>query len=361
MTAHQIGEAGDGLTILTMVHHTRLDSAMAPVGPMRAALLEALHWVEHRRAFQRRLLDQPLMRAVLADLALDWEGALALGMRVAAAFDDRAQGAFARVGVALAKYLNNKLCPRVTLEAMEVLGGIGYVEEAPLAMLYREAPLNGIWEGSGNVICLDIPRTLARVPEAGESLAAELQAARGVSTDYDAALAAFRARWQGLPAEAEARLFAERAALLLAASVLLRQAPHAVAERFVQTRLGGEAGRIAGALPAGDTDAILDRITPDGVVAALFRRHRDVPKRWSSRPQAERTATMDKDRMIGVDLAKRVFQLHGATMRGNLKFRKKLTEPPRVYRRDFCLKLTRLFQERSYSHSKASSASCGVT
>jgi putative acyl-CoA dehydrogenase len=261
--AHQIGEAGDGLrTILTMVHHTRIDTAMAPVGLMRAALLEALHWVEHRRAFQRRLVDQPLMRAVLADLALDWEGALALGMRVAAAFDDPAQGALARIGVALAKFLNNKLCPRVTVEAMEVLGGIGYVEEAPLAMLYREAPLNGIWEGSGNVICLDILRTLTRVPEAGEALAAELQAARGVSAAYDAALSGFGDRWPGPPDEAEARLFAERAALLLAASVLLRRAPGAVAARFVSTRLDAGAGRIAGALPAGETDAILDRLRP---------------------------------------------------------------------------------------------------
>jgi putative acyl-CoA dehydrogenase len=238
--AWRLGEEGRGIaTILDMVHHTRLDTAVAPAGIMRAALAEAWHWAAHRTAFQRRLIDQPLMARVLADLALDLEGAVALAFRVARAFDaaDEADRAFARLAVALAKYLNNKLCPRVVAEAMEVLGGMGYVEDTALPMLYREAPLNGIWEGSGNVICLDVLRTLARVPLAGEVLRDELAAARGSSAAYDAALAAHQGRWRRLPDEAEARAFAEDTALLLAAAALARTAPSAVAEAFAATRL----------------------------------------------------------------------------------------------------------------------------
>ena len=238
--AWRLGDEGRGIaTILDMVHHTRLDTAVAPAGIMRAALAEAWHWAAHRTAFQRRLIDQPLMARVLADLALDLEGAVALAFRVARAFDgaDEADRAFARLAVALAKYLNNKLCPRVVAEAMEVLGGMGYVEDTALPMLYREAPLNGIWEGSGNVICLDVLRTLARVPLAGEVLRAELSAGRGISAPYDAALAAHQDRWRRLPDEAEARAFAEDTALLLAAAALARTAPPAVAEAFAATRL----------------------------------------------------------------------------------------------------------------------------
>ncbi|OWY03194.1 acyl-CoA dehydrogenase family protein [Thioclava sp. IC9] len=261
--AHLLGEEGRGVaTIIEMVHHTRLDTALAPAGLMRAAISEAHHWATHRAAFQRRLIDQPLMRAVLADLTLDWEGALTLGMRVAQAFDSARpeDRAFARIGVALAKYYGNKRCPVVTYEAMEVLGGIGYVEDTPMPMLYREAPLNGIWEGSGNVICLDILRTLAKEPLAAEMLSAELDAARGTDPRYDAALADHLARWPALPPEAEARWFAERLALLLTASLLIRNAPAAVSDAFVATRLSGEAGRTTGAMAGSDVSAILDRI-----------------------------------------------------------------------------------------------------
>jgi putative acyl-CoA dehydrogenase len=265
--ALRIGEPGQGVrTIIEMVHNTRLDTALAPAGLMRAALCEAHHWVIHRTAFQRRLIDQPLMRAVLADLALDWEGSLALGMRVARAYEGRDPEArsFARVGVALAKFLANKLCPIVIGEAMEVLGGMGYVEDTPLPMLYREAPLNGIWEGSGNVICLDILRSLARDPPAAEVLATELDAASGADRGYDAALHAHRARWAGLPDEAEARFYAERTGLLLTASILLRGASPEVAEAFVATRLPGERGRLAGATGGlGATGAILARLASE--------------------------------------------------------------------------------------------------
>jgi len=234
--AQLLGEEGAGVrVIIDMVHHTRLDTAMAPAGLMRAALAQALYWCEGRSAFQRRLIDQPLMRAVLADLTLDWLGALFLGLRVATAFDGKGEEAhaFARIGVALAKFLSNKRCPGLVYEAMEALGGMGYVEDTPLPMLFRESPLNSIWEGSGNVICLDILRTLAREPLAAEVLRAELEAARGIVAGYDAALAAHFARWPALPVEAEARWFAESLAQLLCASVLLRQRPGPVAQGYV--------------------------------------------------------------------------------------------------------------------------------
>ncbi|MEC7763594.1 MAG: acyl-CoA dehydrogenase family protein [Pseudomonadota bacterium] len=261
--AHRLGDEGRGVaTIIEMVHHTRLDTAMAPAGLMRAALVEAKHWVEGRRTFQKRLMDQPLMRAVMADLALEWEGALALGMRAARAFDGQGaeDRAFARISVALAKFLSNKRCGPVILEAMECLGGMGYVEETPMPMLYREAPLNSIWEGSGNVICLDILRTLAREPLAGETLRAELEAAVGADRRYDVALKAHFDRWPALPDEGEARWFAERLAVLLAASILIRGGSAAVADGWVATKVAGERGMVPGAVGGLDTAALIDRI-----------------------------------------------------------------------------------------------------
>ncbi|MBA4491821.1 acyl-CoA dehydrogenase family protein [Paracoccus sp. S1E-3] len=266
--AHRIGDEGEGIrTIVEMVHHTRLDTAIAPAGLMRAALREAHHWVRHRSAFQRLLIDQPLMRAVLADAALDWAGSLALGLHVAAHFDGGAaqDRALARIGVALAKYLSNKLCPLVVTEAMEVLGGMGYVEDTPLPMLYREAPLNGIWEGSANVICLDALRTLAKDPAAAEALEAQFLAARGLHPAYDAALRAHRDRWAGAVAEAEARWFVESAALLLTASVLLRRGPSALADAYSASRLTPGRGRFYGALPAGQAGNLLDLCFPEQV------------------------------------------------------------------------------------------------
>jgi putative acyl-CoA dehydrogenase len=263
--AFRLGDEGDGLrAIIEMVHHTRLDTAMAPAGLMRAALGHAAHWAGHRSAFQKRLIDQPLMRAVLADLALDWEGTLALGLRVARAFDGTApeERAFTRLAVALAKFLGNKLCPSVVYEAMEVLGGMGYVEETGLPLLYREAPLNSIWEGSGNVICLDILRTLRREPAAGETLSAELFAATGQFRHYDAALKRHMARFPKLPDEAEARWYAESLATLLTASVLIRQAPGAVGAGYAGTRLAeGGRGRVSGAIGSVETEEILARLT----------------------------------------------------------------------------------------------------
>ncbi|MEM7722436.1 MAG: acyl-CoA dehydrogenase family protein [Pseudomonadota bacterium] len=265
--AEMVGEDGRGIpAILAMVHHTRLDTAMAPAGLMRAALDHLGHWVRHRRAFQKHLIDQPLMRALLADLILDWEGATALGLHVARAFDRRSEAdrGFARVGVALAKFSANKLAPRVIGEAMEGLGGMGYVDDTPMPMLYREAPLNGIWEGSGNVICLDVLRSLARDTAAREAVEAELSVVTGANRVFDQALADHRTAWPELPTEAEARFFCERLALLLSASVLIRHAPQAVAEAFCETRLTGHRGQIAGSLAGLDPAPLIDRLGLEG-------------------------------------------------------------------------------------------------
>ncbi|KGM86591.1 Acyl-CoA dehydrogenase [Roseovarius mucosus DSM 17069] len=261
--AYRLGDEGAGLrTILEMVHHTRLDTAMAPAGLMRAALDHAHYWTRNRSVFQKQLIDQPLMRAVLADLILDWEGTLALGLHVARAFDGRsaAERAFARLGVALAKFLGNKLCPGVVYEAMEIMGGMGYVEDTPLPLLYREAPLNSIWEGSGNVICLDILRTLRKEPLAGEALSTELASVAGQDRRFDAALKAHMQSFPKLPEEAQARWYAESLATLLTASVLMRQAPGVVAEAYIATRLSEPRGRVAGAIGTLDTTAILARL-----------------------------------------------------------------------------------------------------
>ncbi|KAA0920639.1 DNA alkylation response protein [Aquicoccus porphyridii] len=261
--AYRLGDEGQGVkTIIEMVHHTRLSTSVAPAGLMRGALSEAKYWVEGRSAFQRRLIDQPMMRAVLADLALDLEGTTALAFRVARAFDagTREERAFARIAVALAKFLGNKLAPNVIYEAMECLGGMGYVEDTPLPMLFRESPLNSIWEGSGNVICLDVMRALARDDAAREAVMAELSGVRGENPAYDAAFSAHLDRWPALPDEGEARWFTESLASLLTANVLIRQAPAAVADGYAATRLGRPRGRVYGAVTGLDTQAILERL-----------------------------------------------------------------------------------------------------
>lgn len=261
--AYRLGDEGQGVkTIIEMVHHTRLDTAVAPAGLMRAALSEAKWWINHRNVFQRRLIDQPLMQSVIADLALDAESALALAMGCARAFDGQSDEdrAFARIAVALAKYLSNKRAPGVIYEAMECLGGMGYIEETPMPMLYREAPLNSIWEGSGNVICLDIVRTLMRSPQSGEALMARLQSVQGLDARFDAAVQAHLDRWPGVPPESQARWFTESLATLLAAALLLESAPNAVADGYITTRVQGQRGATAGAVAGLDVQGILQRI-----------------------------------------------------------------------------------------------------
>jgi putative acyl-CoA dehydrogenase len=264
-----VGEPGRGVaTIIDMVQQTRLDAATAPVGMMRQALAEAWRHVSQRHAFERRLAEQPLMQAVIADLALEVEAGLALALRTARAFDGDARGeahetALARVLPTLAKYWHNKRGPGFMAEAMECLGGIGYVEETPLARLYREAPVNSIWEGSGNVICLDLLRVLARHPESIGALRDELSMARGMQQEFDLALAGLERDLARSAAELEprARWLTQRLAQCMQAALLLRHAPGEVAETFCRSRLGVEASPAYGVLPDGaPLAAILARI-----------------------------------------------------------------------------------------------------
>ncbi|WP_136254016.1 acyl-CoA dehydrogenase family protein [Onishia niordana] len=269
--AQPIGEPDRGIaTILEMVQQTRLDAAVAPVGMMRQALREAWRYSSHRHAFGRPLAEQPLMRMVIADLALEVEAGVALGLRAASAFDGAASGhdherALARLLPTLAKYWHNKRGPGFMAEAMECLGGIGYVEETPLARLYREAPVNSIWEGSGNVICLDVLRVMARHPESIEALMSELKAAHGQQADFDRALAELE---HALTASDEtmtlrARWLTQHMAQTLQAALLLRHAPTAIAETFCRSRLGHDPSPAYGVLPADAPLAtILERITP---------------------------------------------------------------------------------------------------
>ncbi|MFG6157722.1 acyl-CoA dehydrogenase family protein [Halomonas sp. 1390] len=267
--AEAIGEPGRGIaTILAMVQQTRLDAATAPVGMMRQALVEAWRHVSERHAFGRALADQPLMRVLLADMAMEVEAGLALSLRAARAFDGAARGeaseaALARLLPTLAKYWHNKRTPAFMAEAMECLGGIGYVEETPLARLYREAPVNSIWEGSGNVICLDLLRVLARHPASLEAVREEIVAARGRQADLDRAWAQLEVELGAAPERLEprARWLAQRLAQCLQGALLLCHGPPAVAETFCRSRLGGEAGPAYGVLP-GDAPlaALLARI-----------------------------------------------------------------------------------------------------
>ena len=263
--AWPLGEEGRGINvIIEMVHHTRLGTIAGTVGIMRMALAQAINHVTGRRVFQKGLIDQPAMRAVIADLAVEYEAAVVLTMRVARAFggQDEAERSFARLAVAAAKYWLTKRNPNFVYECMECLGGAGYIEESPMPRLFRESPLNAIWEGSGNVIALDILRTLAREPLALEALESELALARGADERVDRAADDLLARLRrSLPSEGEARLVAERMALLLQASLLLRHAPTAVADLFVATRIAQQGGRSFGAFPPTDIEPILDRLT----------------------------------------------------------------------------------------------------
>ncbi|BDE07312.1 DNA alkylation response protein [Vulcanimicrobium alpinum] len=268
--ALRVGDEGRGVaTIIEMVTHTRLDCVGGSAALMRQAFVQAAHHARHRRAFGALLADQPLMENVLADLALESEAATTLLMRLAGAVDrsadDPREAAFARIAIALGKYWVCKRAPAHVAEAMECLGGNGYVEESILPRLYREAPVNAIWEGSGNVNALDLLRALAKTPASFDALFAELDAVRGDDARFDAALAETRDGFAG-GAAAEprnARRAVEALALLLQASLLLRYAPPFVAEAFAASRLGNDGGATFGTLPASaDVRAIVTRAWP---------------------------------------------------------------------------------------------------
>jgi putative acyl-CoA dehydrogenase len=268
--ALRIGDEGRGVaTIIEMVNHTRLDCVSGTASIMRQAFAQAAHHARHRRAFGAKLVDQPLMRNVLADLALESEAATALMLRLARAVDrapdDPAEGAFARIAIALGKYWVCKRGPSHTAEAMECLGGNGYVEETIMPRLYREAPLNSIWEGSGNVNALDLLRALAKQPASLDAYRAEVARARGADAHLDRAAAELGDVLAGDAGslQAGARRVVERMALVLQASLLVRHAPAAVADAFCASRLRGEGGSAFGTLPArADTRAIVDRAWP---------------------------------------------------------------------------------------------------
>jgi putative acyl-CoA dehydrogenase len=264
--ARMLGEEGRGVaTILEMVHHTRLDCVSGSTGLMRQALSQAIHHARNREAFGRRLVDQPLMKNVLADIAIEVEAATALMLRLARAYDEgvtsESSRAFARIATAVGKYWVCKRGPQLIGEAMECLGGNGYVEESLLPRLYREAPVNSIWEGSGNVICLDVLRAAVREPETVAAFLDEIRLARGGDRRLDARLAQLEDELANPgAAEASARHMVESMAVALQASLLVRHAPPAVSDAFCASRVGGESGLAYGTLPeAADCESIATR------------------------------------------------------------------------------------------------------
>jgi putative acyl-CoA dehydrogenase len=264
-----VGEPGRGVrTIVEMVNRTRLDCIIGSAAGMRQAVAQATHHAAHRTAFGKLLIDQPLMQNVLADLALESEAATALMLRLARAADraddDEREARLLRIGTAVGKYW---VCKRTAVhagEAMECMGGNGYVEESIMPRLYREAPVNSMWEGSGNVNALDLLRVATKEPGALDVLFDEASEARGADARFDAALASLRADLEGATdPEVRARSLVERMALVLQASLLVRHAPAAVADAFCASRLAGDWGATFGTLPAGLAfGSIIDRARP---------------------------------------------------------------------------------------------------
>ncbi|HZV73083.1 MAG TPA: acyl-CoA dehydrogenase family protein [Conexibacter sp.] len=274
--AQRVGEPGRGVpTIIEMVNHTRLDCVVGSAAGMRWAVSLATHHAAYRSAFGRLLIEQPLMANVLADLCVESEAATLSAMRLARAYDEasdptRAGGAgsdaqaFKRIATAVLKYWVCKRNPPHVAEALEVLGGNGYVEESGLPRLYREAPLNSVWEGSGNVMCLDVLRALLREPEAAPALFAELEESAGADPRLDAHVSRLRGELANtVDIEPRARRVVEAMALALQGSLIVRYAPRAVADAFCASRLAGDGGLQFGTLPPGiDFAAIVERHRP---------------------------------------------------------------------------------------------------
>ncbi|POX51864.1 DNA alkylation response protein [Streptomyces sp. Ru71] len=265
--ARRVGEEGRGVrTIIGMVAATRLDCVLGSAGLMRQAVAQAVHHCTHREAFGGKLVDKPLMRNVLADLALESEAATTLALRLAAACDDDSEQARAllRIAVPAAKYWVTKRCAPVVVEAAECLGGNGYVEESGLPRLVRESPLNSIWEGAGNVQALDVLRALQREPAALDAYLREVGQARGADHRLDAAIKDLLTELADLAGvEARARRLTERLALVLQGSLLVRFAPTEVADAFCGARLGGDGGAAFGTLPHTlDLASVVERARP---------------------------------------------------------------------------------------------------
>ncbi|GAA0681830.1 acyl-CoA dehydrogenase family protein [Kitasatospora atroaurantiaca] len=262
-----VGEEGRGVqTIIEMVNMTRLDCTLGAASGMRLGAVRALHHATHRRAFGAALVDQPLMRNVLADLVVESEAATTVALRLAAATDlalagDEQEALVRRLGLAVSKYWVCKRGPAHAAEALECLGGNGYVEESGMPRLYREAPLVSIWEGSGNVAALDALRAMAKRPATVEAFFAELDQAAGADRRLDAAVAGLRKQLGDLTdLEYRTRRVVEQLALAFQGALLVRHGDPAVAEAFCASRLGGDHGGAFGTLPTGlDTEAILVR------------------------------------------------------------------------------------------------------
>ncbi|GGT57951.1 acyl-CoA dehydrogenase family protein [Streptomyces coeruleorubidus] len=265
--ARRVGEEGRGVrTIIEMVAATRLDCVLGSAGLMRQAVAQAVHHCAYREVFGGKLVDKPLMRNVLADLAIESEAATTLALRLAAACDDggEQERALLRIAVPAAKYWVTKRCPPVAVEAAECLGGNGYVEESGLPRLVRESPLNSIWEGAGNVQALDVLRALQREPGAFDAYLREVGQARGADHRLDAAIKNLLTELADLEGvEGRARRLAERLALVLQGSLLVRFAPPQVADAFCAARLGGDGGAAFGTLPPSlDLASVVERARP---------------------------------------------------------------------------------------------------
>ncbi|MEU7719310.1 acyl-CoA dehydrogenase family protein [Streptomyces tibetensis] len=265
--ARRVGEEGRGVrTIIEMVAATRLDCVLGSAGLMRQAVAQAVHHCTYREAFGGKLADKPLMRNVLADLALESEAATTLALRLAAAYDDggEQERALLRIAVPAAKYWVTKRCPPVAVEAAECLGGNGYVEESQMPRLVRESPLNSIWEGAGNVQALDVLRALQREPGALDAYLREVGQARGADHRLDAAIKNLLTELADLEGvEGRARRLTERLALVLQGSLLVRFAPPQVADAFCAGRLGGDGGAAFGTLPHSlDLASVVERARP---------------------------------------------------------------------------------------------------
>lgn len=265
--ARRVGEEGRGVrTIIDMVAATRLDCVLGSAGLMRQAVAQAIHHCTHREVFGGKLVDKPLMRNVLADLALESEAATVLALRLAAACDDggEQERALLRIAVPAAKYWVTKRCAPVAVEASECLGGNGYVEESGMPRLVRESPLNSVWEGAGNIQALDVLRALQREPQALNAYLQEVGQARGADHRLDKAIRGLLTELADLDGvEGRARRLAERFALVLQGALLVRFAPPEVADAFCASRLGGDGGAAFGTLPHTlDLASIVERAEP---------------------------------------------------------------------------------------------------
>ncbi|MFN7929814.1 MAG: isovaleryl-CoA dehydrogenase [Blastocatellia bacterium] len=274
--ARLIGEEGRGVAnIIEMVRHTRLDCAVGSASTLRRAVAEATHHAAHRYAFGARLIEQPLMQNVLADLCLESEAATALAMRLARSFDeterDETARLYSRIATAIGKFWITKRAIAAVAEALECLGGGGYVEEAPLARLYRDIPVNSVWEGSGNVQCLDVLRAMRREPDTVEALFTELRQARGMDASYDAFVQRLERELADTSnIELRARRIVEALGLALQAAILLQHGHPSVTAAFCAARLAGDQHLVFGALPPGlDYQTIIARVSAGRVSTIL--------------------------------------------------------------------------------------------